>query len=163
MSKASKRLQTELRNIKKKPLEGVDASPSKDGDLMRWDAFIDGPSGTPFEGGKFKLEITFTDDYPIVPPNVKFKTPSIYHPNIDPHGGICISILKNEHWSPACTIQQLLLSISSLMAEPNASDPLNGSAGRDYSGNREKYDEIVKENTKKHAMGNNDEQEKEEI
>ena len=52
MSTAAKRLQTELRNMTKKPLKDVYATPTKD-DLCVWDATIEGPPDTPFENGKF--------------------------------------------------------------------------------------------------------------
>lgn len=57
------------------------------------------------------------------PPKVVFDT-KIYHPNIDNLGRICLDILK-KNWSPALQIKSVLLSIQSLMSEPNPDDPLN--------------------------------------
>ena len=45
-------------------------------------AIIDGPIETPFEGGKFKLELFCPKDFPHRPPKIRCIT-KVYHPNID--------------------------------------------------------------------------------
>merc|ERR1711865_1051189 len=79
--------------------------------------------GTPWEGGLYKVEMAFTDDYPSKPPLVKFK-PVIFHPNIYPSGRICLSILdESKSWQPTITIKQILLGIQDLLNNPNNADP----------------------------------------
>lgn len=71
-----------------------------DGDLLLWAAEIEGPTGTPYEGGSFSLEIQVTENYPFQPPIVHFTT-KIYHCNIHPESGrIALAIMKDQ-WSPA--------------------------------------------------------------
>jgi ubiquitin-protein ligase len=68
------------------------ASPKAD-NMRHFEVIVDGPTDTPFESGKFKLELFLPEDYPMVPPKVRFLT-RIYHPNIDKLGRICLDILK---------------------------------------------------------------------
>ena len=85
-----------------------------------------GPEDSPYSGGVFFLNIHFPADYPFKPPKVSFTT-RIYHCNINANGGICLDILKDQ-WSPALTISKVLLSICSLLTDPNPDDPLNSQA-----------------------------------
>jgi len=78
-----------------------------------------GPTGSPYEGGVFFLDIQFPTDYPFKPPKLSFKT-RIYHCNINSNGAICLDILK-DNWSPALTSSKVLLSICSLLTDCNPS------------------------------------------
>jgi len=148
MADAQKRIAKELKEVQKDP--ETKAAPVGD-DLMHWVAAIIGPDGSPFEGGTFFLNIVFTKKYPFKPPRVSFITP-IYHPNINDKGGICLDILKNQ-WSPALTVQKLLLSLSSLLTDPNPDDPLVLSIAKQYKSNKKKFEKTAKEWTKKYATG----------
>ena len=113
---------------------------------------IMGPPDSPYEGGVFFLSITFPMDYPFYPPKVRFTT-RIYHCNVDADGQIGLDILKDT-WSPALTMSKVLLSISSLMTDPN---PMLYRSDREaeiaklYQGNRAKHDQIAKEWVQKYA------------
>jgi len=144
-----KRIQAELHDISQNPICNISAAPLNH-DIYNWDATIIGPAGSPYEGGVFHLKINFPCNYPFKPPKITFIT-KIYHCNIDDHGDICLDILK-EHWSPALTISKVLLSICSLLDDPNPDDPLNLDIGILYRRNRKKYDEIAKKYTIKYAI-----------
>lgn len=83
-------------------------------------ATIIGPTGTPYEGGIFFLEIKLPPNYPLKPPRIKFVTP-IYHANIRSDGYFCADILNSE-WSPALTFSSLLMSVMSLLNDPEGQE-----------------------------------------
>jgi ubiquitin-conjugating enzyme E2 C len=109
-------LQKELMDIMTKPTPGLTAFPD-DENMTVWTATIDGPEGTPYANLVFKLSMEFAANYPYSPPTVLFKTP-IYHPNVDFSGRICLDILKDK-WSAIYNITTVLLSLQSLLGEPN--------------------------------------------
>lgn len=111
-------MQTELMQLMTNPAEGISAFPAGDGsDLTKWHATINGVDDTPYAGLSFKLAFAFPSDYPFHAPDVTFRTP-IYHPNVDFSGRICLDILKTK-WSAAYNIRTVLLSLQSLLGEPN--------------------------------------------
>jgi len=117
----SKRINSELQELINSPPANCSAGPVNE-DIYHWQATIMGPSKSPYEGGVFYLSIKFPKDYPFKPPKIIFLT-KIYHCNINSGGAICLDILK-EQWSPALTVSKVLLSICSLMDDPNPDDPL---------------------------------------
>ena len=119
-------------------------------DYYNWNATITGPQESPYENGIFNLTISFPPNYPFKAPSIKFKTP-IYHPNISKSGEICLDILK-EQWSPALSISKVLLSICSLLTDPNPDDPLRPSVAELYIKNKVEYDLNAREYTIKFAM-----------
>lgn len=110
-------LQAELMQLMIQPSPGISAFPDADGNLLSWTATITGPTETPYEGLNLKLTFAFPNNYPYSPPTVLFKTP-IYHPNVDFSGRICLDILKDK-WSAVYNVQSVLLSLQSLLGEPN--------------------------------------------
>ena len=115
-SRSSTRLQSELMTLMMSSTPGISAFPSSNS-LLIWTATLLGPADTPYAELTFKLSFNFPSNYPYAPPTVLFKTP-IYHPNVDFSGRICLDILKDK-WSAVLNVQSVLLSLQSLLGEPN--------------------------------------------
>lgn len=145
------RLLKELKDMNKLAPPGVTAGPIDNKNMYEWKGMIVGPSDTPYNGGMFFLEIKFPVRYPFNPPKVRFTTP-IYHCNINSNGDICLDILKDQ-WSPALTIDKVLLSILSLLQTPNPDDPLVLSIAQLYQNNRGQHDYNAREFTLNYAAG----------
>ncbi|KAI9319394.1 ubiquitin-conjugating enzyme/RWD-like protein [Dichotomocladium elegans] len=146
LSSSAKRISKELAEISLDPPANCSAGPKGD-NLYEWVSTIAGPSGSPYAGGIFFLDVHFPQEYPFKPPKVVFRT-RIYHCNINSQGAICLDILK-DNWSPALTISKVLLSICSLLTDPNPHDPLVGSIAQEYLNDREEHDRIAREWTKR--------------
>ena len=144
-----KRLNMELKEIIESPQLNCSAGPINNDNMYEWEAFIIGPDDTPYQGGTFKLKITFPQNYPFKPPIIYFVT-KIYHCNINYSGGICLDIL-NTNWSPALTISKVLLSICSLLNEANPDDPLVENIASLYNKDRTLHDYNARQYTLKYA------------
>lgn len=143
-----RRIQKELNDLRLDPPANCSAGPVGE-DLFRWEGVIMGPSESPYTGGVFKLSILFPVDYPFKPPHMQFTT-KIYHPNINAAGLICLDILKGQ-WSPALTISKVLLSITSLLTDPNPDDPFVPEIANLYKRDRATYEIEAKAWTLRHA------------
>jgi len=135
----TKRLQKELQQLMVNGDSEATAFPKND-DLFDWIALIKGSAGTVYEGLSYKLSIKFPQDYPFSAPKIMFCTPC-FHPNVDSHGNICLDILK-EKWSAAYTVRTILLSLRSLLSEPNNESPLNGHAATLWQ-DQEEYKRVL--------------------
>ncbi|KAK9154756.1 hypothetical protein Sjap_002236 [Stephania japonica] len=118
-------LQSELMSLMMGGDPGISAFPEED-NIFCWKGTIHGSKDTVFEGTDYKLSLSFPTDYPFKPPKVKFDT-ACFHPNVDVYGNICLDILQDK-WSSAYDVRTILLSIQSLLGEPNISSPLNTQA-----------------------------------
>ena len=78
---ATKRLFHEYKLLSQSPPDGITAGPLSEDDLFTWEALIQGPEGTPYEGGIFPAELKFPRDYPLSPPKMKFVGGELWHPN----------------------------------------------------------------------------------
>ena len=150
LNEQMKAIQKELGDLSKNPPVNVSAGPTNSGNLYKWEANIIGPADSPYANGVFFLDITFPNDYPFKPPKIKFTT-KIYHCNVNDKGGICLDILK-DNWSPALTLSKVLLSICSLLTDPNPDDPLVPEIAQIYKTDPNRYAELAKEWTRKYAM-----------
>ncbi|KAI8321232.1 ubiquitin-conjugating enzyme, partial [Martensiomyces pterosporus] len=119
------RLLKEYRMLQTELPPGIICTPKYES-LDKYEARIDGPASTPYENGRFLVDVALSGRYPMEPPSMKFKT-RIYHPNIDDHGNICLDVLKsgkNGSWNPSWTLGKVLVSLTVLLSSPNPHDPL---------------------------------------
>lgn len=172
-STAHRRLLQEYRALTNNPPEGITAGPVSEDDLLHWECLIQGPEGTPFEGGVFPAELKFPKDYPLAPPSMKFLA-DVWHPNgsslprpsvrwlladlfpVYPSGLVCISILHppgddpnhyehaSERWSPIQSVEKILISVMSMLAEPNDESPANVEAAKMWRERRTEYENRVR-------------------
>ena len=154
-SVASKRLFTEYKALLTSPPDGITAGPVNEDDMFVWEALIQGPEGSPYEGGIFPADLRFPKDYPLNPPKMKF-TDALWHPNIYPNGDVCISILHppgddpnhyesaSERWSPIQSVEKILISVMSMLAEPNDESPANVEAAKMWRDNRKEFERQVR-------------------
>ncbi|KAJ7927640.1 ubiquitin-conjugating enzyme E2 [Mycena leptocephala] len=146
---ALKRINKELIELGREPLESCSAGPTGE-NMFQWQATIMGPDESPYAGGVFFLSISFPVNYPFIPPKVSFTT-KIYHPNINADGSVCLGILKDQ-WAPSLTLSKVLLSICSMLTEPNPDDPLVPDIAHLYKTDRASYEANAREWTLKYAM-----------
>uniref|UniRef100_A0A060TCH0 E2 ubiquitin-conjugating enzyme n=1 Tax=Blastobotrys adeninivorans TaxID=409370 RepID=A0A060TCH0_BLAAD len=143
-----KRIIKETERLISDPVPGISAKPHDD-NLRYFDVTVDGPTQSPYEGGRFKLELFLPEDYPMDAPKIRFLT-KIYHPNIDRLGRICLDVLKNN-WSPALQIRTILLSIQALLGVPNPDDPLANDVAQHWKDDEDAAIETAREWTTKYA------------
>uniref|UniRef100_A0A3Q1C6V9 E2 ubiquitin-conjugating enzyme n=1 Tax=Amphiprion ocellaris TaxID=80972 RepID=A0A3Q1C6V9_AMPOC len=154
---SQKALMLEMKSLQEEPVEGFKITLVDEADLYNWEVAIFGPPNTHYEGGYFKARIKFPIDYPYSPPAFRFLT-KMWHPNIYENGDVCISILHppvddpqsgelpSERWNPTQNVRTILLSVISLLNEPNTFSPANVDASvmyrkwRDSKGKDREYD-----------------------
>ncbi|GJQ68190.1 crl [Trypoxylus dichotomus] len=134
---ALRRLMAEYKQLTLNPPEGIIAGPINEENFFEWEALITGP-----------------EDYPLSPPKMQF-TCEMFHPNIYADGKVCISILhapgddpmgyesSAERWSPVQSVEKILLSVVSMLAEPNDESGANVDAAKMWRENREEFNNIA--------------------
>ncbi|KAK2196275.1 bifunctional Ubiquitin-conjugating enzyme [Babesia duncani] len=120
-------------------------------DYFKWRVCFEGPPETAYEGGIFTVTLTFPSDFPNNPPKMQFQE-EMWHPNIYPDGTVCISILHapgqdryneqerpEERWRPVLGVENILVSVVSMLGEPNLCSPANVDAAIQLKSNPAQY------------------------
>ncbi|KAJ1775637.1 Ubiquitin-conjugating enzyme E2 11 [Coemansia sp. RSA 2523] len=142
-----KRLQSELMALMMAKPDGISAFPQPD-NMLHWVGTITGADDTAYAGLHYKLTLKFPTDYPFTAPTISFDTPC-WHPNVDDRGNICLDILKDK-WSAIYNVQSILLSLQTLLGDPNTASPLNGQAAQLWD-SPDEYKRFLLKHYKEHA------------
>jgi len=153
----------DFKDLKKHPVEGFVVDLPNDKDLFTWEVYIQGPPDTFYEGATYRAILRFPDDYPYTPPKMLF-TSEVWHPNVylggPKSGEVCISILHPpggnpdmpdecesdaERWNPAHSVTTIILSVISMLSDPNFSSPANIDASVQWRRDIENFKKRVKE------------------
>jgi len=146
----TKLLTNQLRSIMNEPVEGFMVELVDESSLFSWKVYIEGPKDTYYEGGVFQLSLAFPKDYPMSPPTLRFVS-DFWHPNVFPDGKVCMSILHppgedvmsgelpQERWLPTQNVTTIILSLLSLLNDPNCASPANVDASVEWRKDRSSY------------------------
>uniref|UniRef100_UPI00358FA1FB ubiquitin-conjugating enzyme E2 S isoform X2 n=1 Tax=Myxine glutinosa TaxID=7769 RepID=UPI00358FA1FB len=139
----------EVTELAREPPEGIKVFLNED-DTSDVQATIEGPDGTPYVGGLFRMKLVLGKDFPASPPKAYFLT-KIFHPNVSPTGEICVNVLKRD-WKAELGIRHVLLTVKCLLIHPNPESALNEEAGRLLLEAYEDYAQHARLITEIHAM-----------
>ena len=150
-------LKKQLKDLNKSSDLGFSVGLIDENDYYKWSVLFTGPEDTIFEGGFFFFFFTFPEDFPQNPPEMKFIT-EMFHPNIYKDGKVCISILHSpgvdifndqekaeERWRPSLGVEQILISVISMLNDPNCDSPANIDAAVMFRNNRKEYEKKVRQ------------------
>lgn len=146
------RLRSELKEISNDSYYYYSIFPQKN-NFYKWDGILIGPQDSIFEGANIKISLEFPLEYPNKPPIFYFVTP-LFHPNVYKDGKVCISILHegidefeyeslSERWTPSQSINTILISIHSILANPNLDSPANIDACKMWREDFSEYKKII--------------------
>ncbi|KAI0668994.1 ubiquitin-conjugating enzyme/RWD-like protein [Trametes maxima] len=122
-----RRLMRELNELRTNPPEGIRVATNED-NMLDVTGIIEGPEGTPYAGGYFRVRFQFTEEFPAAPPKCWFST-KIFHPNVSTAGEICVNTLKKD-WKSTYGIGHILLTVKCLLIYPNPESALDEEAGK---------------------------------
>ncbi|KAH0907893.1 hypothetical protein HID58_039720, partial [Brassica napus] len=131
-----KQLAKELKSLDESPPDGIKVVVN-DEDFSQICADIEGPVGTPYENGLFRMKLALSHDFPHSPPKGYFMT-KIFHPNVASNGEICVNTLKKD-WNPSLGLRHVLSVVRCLLIEPFPESALNEQAGKMLLENYEEY------------------------
>eukprot|EP01100_Stratorugosa_tubuloviscum_P000335 TRINITY_DN106_c0_g1_i1.p1 TRINITY_DN106_c0_g1~~TRINITY_DN106_c0_g1_i1.p1 ORF type:complete len:208 (+),score=123.02 TRINITY_DN106_c0_g1_i1:135-758(+) len=145
----AKRLQNEIRQFQTNEVNWCSISLKND-NMYMLTAEIVGPENSPYEAGKFLLDLEVPTEYPFKPPKIKYAT-KVYHPNIKDDGTVCTAHLQ-EHWSPQMKLQDVLMTMRQLLGEPNINDPLEPAICEEYTKNKPEFERKARDWTRRYAI-----------
>lgn len=145
-------LRNQLKELMKNPVDGFSVGLLDDSNIYEWQCMMEGPPGSDYDGGYFPCQLSFPKEYPNKPPTMRFLTPNFWHPNVYKDGRVCISILHeakhdemnqqekmSEKWRPILGVEAILVSVLSMLSDPNFESPANVDASIELRNNPKAY------------------------
>ncbi len=115
-----KRIQKDIKELYDNPIENVHFKINED-NMCNLQFMVVGPEDTPYEYGYFVFDLNIPDNYPFVPPKVKYLSTNGYlrfHPFLYENGKVCLSLLNTwsgPQWTSVQTLHSILMSIQSIL------------------------------------------------
>ena len=145
----TKRITTEFQTLSKKPLPGITVS-LHDDQIRIWDIIIEGPPGSPYEGGRFHAQIHLPETYPHERPEIAFTT-KIYSPAIAEENGVWVTCVPTlREWRASGKVSNVLKEFYERLVTP--SGELNGEVAAVLQKDPAKFNETAREWTRLYAM-----------
>lgn len=153
-------LSRQLRELMRHPNDHFSVGLVDESNVFLWEVLIVGPRETLYEGGLFKAQLSFPGTFPDNPPSMRFTCP-MWHPNIAPNGLVCISTLHHpnaetygyedasQRWSPVHSVETIIMSVISMLSDPNCESPANVDAAVEMRNDYEAYKRRVRALTQK--------------
>jgi len=151
----------DFEDLAKNPIDLVSVGLPDESNIYEWELLLLGPDGTLYEGGFFKAKLVFPPDFPNMPPTMTF-TSEMWHPNVYEDGRVCISILHppgedvmnaqesaEERWRPILGVEQILVSVISMLSDPNDESPANIDAAVQWRNDKQAFKKRVKQIVRK--------------
>lgn len=142
------RVMREMANYTKDPHPSIEIYPCSD-NIAFWRVLIQGPSGTPYEGGTWLAWLLFPPSYPMSPPEVRLVT-KIHHANINASGKVCHAAFGRDYTSDM-SIKMILSVCYGLLLTPEPDDPLDSGKAEAFFADRERYEAKAREATARYA------------
>ncbi|KAK3705394.1 hypothetical protein LTR37_013367 [Vermiconidia calcicola] len=148
----NKRIMKELAEVRTTPPQGCTIELGDENNFNSWDVTMEGPSDSPYSGGKFKILVTLPKEYPFKPPTVSFTT-KIYHPNVsnDNKGSICLGMLRADEWKPPNKISDVLKLVRAVLAAPQPDDAVEAGIADQAKNDKKGFEKTAQDWTKKYA------------
>mmetsp|Transcript_5281 Transcript_5281/g.5424 ORF Transcript_5281/g.5424 Transcript_5281/m.5424 type:complete len:169 (+) Transcript_5281:100-606(+) len=150
-------LRRQFTELSRNPPDGISVGLGEDDNIFNWELMIVGPPETLYEGGFFSAKLEFPADFPNSPPVMTFNSP-MYHPNVFPDGKVCISILHppgedkfnqletaDERWRPILGVESIIVSVISMLSDPNDDSPANIDAAVMWRNDRPQFKRRVRD------------------
>lgn len=118
--------------------------------FFSWRVLIKSPEETPYEGKWWYLYVYFDEQYPLIPPNIRFVTVP-YHLNVSPEGRICSNILEKGYFS-SIHIVDILTEIKELFLLPNPDLPVRIDVYDVFRNDKDEYFRLARESTLNNAL-----------